>query len=93
MDQIRRIEEMEAVYDAARAALLDLEGALEKYLAIAPRLRELEKYYTGGQWLRDYQDDEAGKLPRDLKRGVLSQDGVYDLLHLEKRILQVLSNE
>ena len=93
MDQIRRIEEMEAVYDAARAALLDLEGALEKYLAIAPRLRELEKYYTSGQWLRDYQDDEAGKLPRDLKRGVLSQDGVYDLLHLEKWILQVLSDE
>ena len=43
-------------------------------------LRRLRRYYEGGQWLRDYALDEAGLLPRQLKRGVLSQDGVYDLL-------------
>lgn len=28
----------------------------------------------------DYEADEAGLLPADLKRGVLSQDGIDDLL-------------
>ncbi len=43
-------------------------------------LRRLTAYYEGGQWLRDYTLDEQGQLPRWLKRGVLSQDGLYDLL-------------
>ena len=30
--------------------------------------------------MKDYEDDEAGKLPSDLKRGVLSEDLVYDLI-------------
>ena len=40
----------------------------------------LEEYYTSGEWRADYEADEAGLFPADLKRGVLSQDGVYDLL-------------
>ena len=42
--------------------------------------RLLEEYYTSGEWRGDYEADEAGLLPPDLKRGVLSQDGVYNLL-------------
>ena len=30
--------------------------------------------------MKDFEDDEKGKLPHDLKRGVLSEDAVYDLL-------------
>lgn len=41
---------------------------------------ELATYYENGQWLADYTLDELGMLPPDLKRGVLSQDGLYDLL-------------
>ena len=37
-------------------------------------------YYDSGQWLRDYETDEAGLLPKDLKRGVLSEDAVYNFL-------------
>ena len=40
----------------------------------------LEEYYTSGEWCEDYEADEAGLLPTGLKRGVLSQDGVFDLL-------------
>ena len=68
-----------------------LEGYLDALLAAAPaqiwedpelrrKLAVLEAYYTGGQWLRDYALDEQGLLPRDLKRGILSQDTLYDLL-------------
>lgn len=93
MDQIRRIQEMEAIMVQAQAALDALESTAEHYLALFPQLRRLEAYYTGGQWLRDYEDDEAGRLPQDLKRGVLSQDGVYDLLEKEQRILALFPDK
>ena len=36
--------------------------------------------YENGCWRQDYEADEAGALPENLKRGVLSQDALYDLL-------------
>lgn len=58
------------------------EGLFEEASAhpTAETLAVLEAYYTSGLWLEDYQADEAGELPRELKRGVLSQDGLFDLL-------------
>lgn len=53
---------------------------MERYEAIQPSLRKLSDYYGSTRWMKDYEDDEAGKLPKDLKRGVLSEDAVYDLL-------------
>lgn len=44
-------------------------------------LRRLSDYYSSPAWKRDYAADEAGLLPKDLKRGVLSEDGIYDLLN------------
>ena len=32
------------------------------------------------EWKRDFADDEAGLLPKKLPRGVLSEDGIYNLL-------------
>ena len=40
-----------------------------------------------GQWLRDYEADERGELPVGLKRGVLSQDALYDLLTSVREVL------
>ena len=66
MDIIERITHMEAIFDRA----------LEE--RVIPR--ELMDYYFGGQWLLDYQSDERGELPEGLKRGVLSEDGVWNLI-------------
>ena len=41
----------------------------------------LKEYYESGLWLSDYEADERGELPADLKRGVLSEDGLYNLLN------------
>lgn len=43
-------------------------------------LSTLEAYYTSPAWRTDFEADEAGLLPPDLKRGVLSEDGIYNLL-------------
>lgn len=75
-DQIGRITEYEKMLDEA-TALLEEKKDINRLAVLADRL---ETYYTGHLWKQDYADDEAGRLPADLKRGVLSQDGIYDLL-------------
>lgn len=80
MEQIQRIQYYEKILDEANKAMNDLSAAIEKYTSMKEKLTELEAYYESSVWKSDYEDDEAGKLPADLKRGVLSQDAVYDLL-------------
>ena len=73
LDRIERVEKYEKLFDEASASW-DKE-----------KLRLLDDYYTSGQWQEDYEADERGELPPDLKRGVLSQDALYDLLAEMKR--------
>ena len=70
---VERIRQMEAVFDFLQTADPDAPG----YRA---RLQTLLQYYESPQWLHDYGLDEQGLLPEDLKRGVLSEDGVYNFL-------------
>ena len=49
-------------------------------------LSDLDAYYTGEDWLKDFEDDEKGKFPPELKRGVLSEDAVYDLLTEDRQL-------
>jgi Rad3-related DNA helicase len=81
MKQIERIEQMERAMDTVAAAAEGLERALENWEEAQPALEALTAYYEGPLWRKDFEADEAGKLPQDLKRGVLSQDGVWDLLN------------
>ena len=67
-----------------------LSAESEKYMDKLERIERIKKmeacydalreYMDSGLWLSDYEADERGELPADMKRGVLSQDGVYDLL-------------
>jgi len=68
LDRIERVEKYERLFDEA-ATSHDPE-----------KLRLLDEYYTSGEWREDYEADERGELPPELKRGVLSQDALYDLL-------------
>ncbi len=68
MDRIERVERYERLLDEAMA-----DPDPEK-------IRLLNAYYTSGEWRGDYEADERGELPPDLKRGVLSQDTLYELL-------------
>ena len=86
MTQIERISHMEKCLDDSRVAIDRLSRALEEYRNVQGKIRELEGYYSG-EWRNDFEDDEAGKLPPELKRGVLSEDAVYDLLSDDREIL------
>ena len=79
-EQIARIRKMERHLDRALAAVKRLSAALDKWEAVQDDIDALDKYYSSGEWRQDFEDDEAGKLPADLKRGVLSEDGIDSVL-------------
>ena len=87
MEQIERIRDMESCLDASEKAIRELSEALSNYEEAQIQYRKLSDYYGSDQWMHDYADDEAGKLPRDLMRGVLSEDGVYDLITENRELL------
>lgn len=74
---ILRIQKMERYLDEILEK--KAQGG-ERSAEIRENLKVLETYYTGDQWLEDFERDERGELPADLKRGVLAEDTLYDLL-------------
>lgn len=80
MNQTERIRHMEQLLNDASASVRALSDALEQYEALLPALRELTAYYESPLWRQDFEDDCAGRLPKNLRRGVLSEDAVYNLL-------------
>ncbi len=80
MTREERIRYYEKIFDEAESLLKQMEEDLTVLKKLKKDLTNLEEYYTGKNWKKDYEADEAGKLPADLKRGVLSEDGIYDLL-------------
>ena len=93
MDRITRIRLMEEKLNSALAAVDAMDRALESYEAAQKDIRALEKYLSGRQRRGDLAADEKGLLPSSLARGVLSEDGIYDLLadndELKKRLARL----
>ena len=99
MPRPKILAKMEALFTQCEEAVRQLRQALENEASINPDLvvlfdykdltssfSTLEAYYTSPAWRTDFEADEAGLLPPDLKRGVLSEDGIYNLLEEYKRV-------
>lgn len=81
---IQRVQEMEVVMDRVTEALHNAQSLI----AFKDDIEKLEHYYET-DWLTDYEADERGDLPSDLKRGILSEDALYDLLsEIDERMEQ-----
>ena len=79
-EQITRIRQMERRLNTALAAVKRLTTALDKWEAAQEAIAALDEYYGSDMWRQDLADDEAGLLPEGLKRGVLSEDGIWNML-------------
>ena len=77
---VRRVEEMERCLDLLQKTADENPTEIRSNAQLQAMLRQLTDYYENGRWMQDYALDEQGLLPADLKRGVLSEDAVYDLL-------------
>ena len=89
-ERIERIEEMEKHLDEASKAIRELSDALTKYEWARDAYYKLQEYYDSELWMQDFEADEKGLLPKDLKRGVLSEDAVFDLITEHERLLERL---
>ncbi len=75
-----RVRYYEGLFDELRSALSDPEAPKERLRAMSDKAGELGRYLSGAEWKKDFAADEAGLLPKELKRGVLSEDGLYNAL-------------
>ena len=80
LQAVYRIAQMELRFELLQKYAKENRSAMHENAMFRELLQELTAYYEGGQWLHDYELDEMGLLPQGLKRGVLSQDAVYNFL-------------
>ena len=76
-----------SILQGQSALKVDDTKSCEEYIKLQSAVRRLEEYYGSPQWKRDFERDEKGEIPRDIARGVLSEDGIYNMLERNKEIL------
>ena len=79
-DRIARIKRMQALYDSCRRIVDELRRSFTELENHRDDFKELFAYSWSRTWMRDFEADEKGELPKDLVRGILSEDALYDLL-------------
>ena len=89
----QRIYEMEDILDQAMQKMNALEEKMAEYEAFQPEIQKLETYYISPQWKEDFAADEAGAYPESLKRGVLSEDGIWNVLERNKELRERIGGE
>ena len=78
--RIDRVTVMENYMNSVQETFLRLSAALSSFRTVQDTVRYLGQYYESKDWKEDFEADEARLFPDDLPRGVLSEDGIYNLL-------------
>lgn len=78
-ERIKRIQQMEEILDRLTEVVSTSNKTIDTLIDSLSELKELTNYYES-IWINDHQADERNEIPKDLKRGVLSEDAVYLLL-------------
>ena len=93
-EAMRRVGEMEQLLDRLNYLISKMEkprpskALIKEYLEFQQDVKKLDKYYASAEWKKDFEMDEQGVFPPDLKRGVLSEDAIYDALENNEEILE-----
>ena len=95
-DLVERVSTMEKAYDSVTEMVQSLNGSIDKYIELQSKIEMLQRYQESEQWLHDYEADEGGKIPAYIKRGVLSEDGLYstlcDVEDVEDRMTRIVAD-
>ncbi len=84
-ERIERIKKMETKLDDVTPKIKAFEESLKNMKNVFEDMKILSSYYSN-EWKKDYEADEQGKIPKDLKRGVLGQDTLYNLFDEYKEL-------
>ena len=86
MEQIERIKVMEEHLNKAYQAVKALSDALDLYTESMESIEIIDDYLASDEWEQDFADSEAGNLPKDLKCGVLSEDGIWNVVDTNREL-------
>ena len=75
-----RVSAMSAAFRRLDAIVAELNDRLEALEGAREDIAALKEYQESGQWLKDFEADEAKRIPEGTDRAVLSEDGLYNLL-------------
>ncbi|MBR1861447.1 MAG: DUF4298 domain-containing protein [Lachnospiraceae bacterium] len=87
--RIKRITEMETAMDNVSKVVELIREQLDMLGRLSGDIEKLQDYYEN-EWREDFEADENGELPKDLKRGVLSEDALFDLLEETERYMDCM---
>ena len=79
-DTAKRIEAMSRAMARVQRAVDALNRDMDRMGKLGATVKELDEYQRSGLWLKDFEADEAGSIPADVNRAVLSEDDLYNLL-------------
>ena len=68
--------------------LKEFDKAYDAYIEIQGKISELDKYYASPEWKEDFDASEKGELPKDLLCGVLSEDGINNMVEENMQLLK-----
>ena len=80
MKQEKRIMEMEAMYDRVVKFYEEARILCDQMDATRQELNQLQSYYET-DWMQDFRADEEGLLDPTMKRGILTEDALYNLFY------------
>lgn len=70
----------------ASKAVKALSDALDLYAEAMESIETIDDYLVSDEWQQDFDDSEAGRLPKDLKCGVLSEDGIWNVVDTSREL-------
>ena len=70
----------------ASQAVKALSDALDLYAEAMESIETIDDYLVSDEWQQDFDDSEAGRLPKDLKCGVLSEDGIWNVVDTSREL-------
>ena len=88
---VKRIKELESVFDEVSKTLKEEPIKLSD-TEYQNKIKILVDYLDSGMWLKDYELDEKGLIDQSVKRGILSEDGLYNLIFEIQEFIQKQDN-
>lgn len=85
-ERLENIRQMEATANETQQLLKEAKVLLQKWEELTPRIRKMEDYYSSPAWKEDYDASNNGQIPAGMPHGVLSEDGLYNLLEEHSEI-------
>ncbi len=82
-----RVARNSSKFERAEEAIKEAEIGIDMLLDAWEDICALNEYMDSGEWQADFEADERGEISKDLPRGVLSEDALYNTLDRLQDIL------